>query len=58
MCMIPNCEGCKCESEEAYNYQQKGLYLATCIKIPNSYPKGRRHFYMILVNDEGKIKIQ
>ena len=56
--MIPNCEGCKCELEEAYNYQQKGLHLATCRKITNSYPEGRNHFCMIMVDDKGEIIIK
>ena len=51
--MIPNCEGCKYELEEAYRLQKEGLHLANTkddIGIGE-----RKHFGFLMVNNRGKI---
>jgi len=53
--MIPNCEGCKYEFEEAYRLQLEGLYLDSTnddIGIGK-----RKHFGLLIVNDRGKIVV-
>lgn len=55
--MIPNCDGCIEEICHAYMWQQEGYHLATTDKYPNSYPVGRHHFCLIMVNDDGKIVV-
>lgn len=55
--MIPNCYGCKYELEEAYSMQQKGLHLATCVDKPYSYPNIRSHFFLLMVDDKGRLMV-
>ena len=58
--MIPNCKGCKYEIDDAYYHQQEyGLHLATTKDYPSSERIGiKGHFFMMMVNNEGKIVIQ
>jgi len=57
--MIPNCDGCKEELNQAIFYQDEGgLFLATSKDIPSTYPNKRRHFVLIMVDDTGKIMVQ
>lgn len=51
--MIKNCEGCEWEFEESIRCQDdEGLHLATSKEYEYD---SRKHFTLILVNDEGKI---
>ncbi|MBI2574728.1 hypothetical protein HYV82_02475 [Candidatus Woesearchaeota archaeon] len=52
--MIPRCEGCKYEFEEAVKIQDKGgLFLATS---PDYHGLGeRRHFFLRMVNKNGRV---
>ena len=56
--MRPNCKGCEFEFDDAYHYQEDGLYLATTIDLPSSYPVNKGHFFMIMVDDKGKAIIR
>jgi len=53
--MIPNCEGCKEERSQAYGYQSEGLFVATSLDMPYSYPVDKTHYMMIIVDDNGKV---
>jgi hypothetical protein len=57
--MIPNCQGCKWELDEAYRAQeQDGLHLATCKDMLGSENIGCiGHFYLMMVDDKGKLKM-
>jgi len=56
--MIPNCEGCDYEWKEAcYQVANEELHLATTIDNEMSYPFGRHHFCMILVDDNGRVVV-
>ena len=56
--MIPNCVGCKEELNFAFEYAKKGLYLATSIDCPSSYPNVREHFCLMMVDDDGNIMVK
>jgi len=49
--MIPNCEGCEWEWEEACEMVEKGYYLAT-LAGRGVFDKGS-HFLLIIVDDDG-----
>jgi len=49
--MIPNCKGCEEEFDMACEYQEENdLHLA-------SWPFGKGHFHIVMVNDNGKIVV-
>ena len=53
---VPNCEGCECEwGEVCYQVSKGGLHLATTPSRLGSYPFGRHHFGLILVDDNGRM---
>ena len=49
------CKGCQVELEDAYEYQNKGLYLATSLE--REFDK-RKHFFLTMVNDEGEVIVE
>jgi len=54
--MIPNCEGCQEELQEAYYQQTLGNHVATCKDYPMSENIGKRgHYALIIVNNKGKV---
>ena len=53
--MIPNCEGCKYEFQEACNYVKSGYYLATIIGRIGLGEK--KHFGLIIVDDDGQLVV-
>ena len=53
--MMPNCKGCQCEIEFAYDYQEQGLYLADAWSTGLGYKK--KHFGLIMINDKGKVVV-
>jgi len=56
--MIPNCKGCNIELRNALFYQDElNLHLATCSDYEQSYPVGKHHFFLIMVNDKGEIMV-
>jgi len=56
--MITNCDGCKEELRTAIEEQDKnGLHLATAEGVDTSYPNSRRHFFLVMVDDDGKVVI-
>ena len=55
--MIPNCKGCEEEFMQALEYQEQGLHLAT-MKNSSSENIGKKgHFFLIMVDDEGKERV-
>lgn len=40
---------------EAYYMQRHGFHLATTIDYESSYPASRKHFALMVVDDDGKI---
>lgn len=57
--MVPNCQGCLEELNMAYYEQEvNGLHLATCVDIPSTENVcGKGHFFIMMVNDKGKVII-
>jgi len=54
--MIPNCEGCDYEFNEALNAQEEeGLYFATTLE--REYDS-KKHFAIFMVDDNGNIKYE
>jgi hypothetical protein len=57
--MIPNCQGCEQELEEALFLQDKySLHVVTSPDLPNTYPQGRHHVFIIMVNDNGDVVLR
>ena len=55
MC-IANCKGCDQEFNDAYWYQQDlDLFVATSIDFPEAFPVGKGHYFILMVNEKGKI---
>ena len=51
--IISNCDGCEEEWEEAIDWVRKGYHLAT---TKNYHGPGiRNHFFVLIVDDKGKI---
>ena len=50
--MVPNCEGCEWEYEEACHMVRKGFHVATEAGR-GVFDKGR-HYGLIIVDDDGK----
>jgi len=53
--MKTNCKGCDQEFNDAYEYQEGGLYLVHS-NITNLGVKGK-HFNIIMVDNNGKIRV-
>ena len=51
------CEGCDFELQFAYELQEQGLHVATTKDRPSSYPNTKKHFAVMMVDDNGKIVI-
>jgi hypothetical protein len=56
--MIADCEGCRYELREAYLMQKRGYHVATTPSFSCSYPDNRRHYGLIIVDDDGNILMQ
>ena len=51
--IISNCDGCEEEWEEAIDWVRRGYHLAT---TKNYHGPGiRNHFFVLIVDDKGKI---
>lgn len=55
--MINNCEGCFEELNAAFEYQEEGLHLATVKGDMSENIGSKGHFGLIMVDDNGKIKV-
>ena len=54
--MIPNCEGCMYELEEAYKWIKTGKYFLAVSKDNEFIKKG--HLYITIVDNKGKVVLQ
>jgi len=52
MNMMRNCDGCQEDLQLAYEYQKKGLHLATD-PFADDY-----HWYILMVNNKGEIVVE
>lgn len=55
--MISNCPGCKEDLAFAYECQCDGLFVATAKNHEFSYPNGKNHYFICMVDENGIIRV-
>lgn len=55
--MIGNCRGCFEELCMAFEYAGEGLNMATMKGDPSENLRGKGHFFVIMVDDNGKVRV-
>jgi len=56
--MIRNCRGCKEEWNFTFHLLEQGYHVATLTEQDSTYPDSKKHFAIIMVDDEGEVVVQ